>query len=129
MTCPNCAGLFAIAESFIEECRRLGNFRQMYACPYCKQERGYGKPPSQVEKEKLQAQIVELERANRCARDTMDAALKEAEHFRQSRDEMKGALSKANRRVKNGVCPCCNRTVKQLAAHMKSKHPNFQNSI
>ena len=28
-------------------------------------------------------------------------------------------------RVKEGVCPCCNRTFKQLARHMKSQHPEF----
>lgn len=24
-----------------------------------------------------------------------------------------------------GMCPCCRRTFKQLAEHMKSKHPDF----
>jgi hypothetical protein len=24
-----------------------------------------------------------------------------------------------------GVCPCCHRTVRQMAAHMKSKHPDY----
>ena len=28
-------------------------------------------------------------------------------------------------RAKNGVCPCCKRTFRQLAAHMKKKHPNY----
>ena len=32
---------------------------------------------------------------------------------------------KSQKRIKNGVCPCCNRTFKQLAAHMKNKHPEF----
>lgn len=27
-------------------------------------------------------------------------------------------------RAHAGVCPCCNRTFKQLAAHMKTKHPD-----
>jgi hypothetical protein len=30
--------------------------------------------------------------------------------------------------VAAGVCPCCKRTVKQLAAHMKEKHPEFVNN-
>lgn len=33
-----------------------------------------------------------------------------------------GTLKK---RASVGVCPCCHRTVKQMAAHMKSKHPDF----
>lgn len=30
------------------------------------------------------------------------------------------------KRVSAGVCPCCNRTFKQLARHMKTKHPEHQ---
>jgi hypothetical protein len=37
----------------------------------------------------------------------------------------KGAATKARKRAAAGVCPCCHRTVKQLAEHMKTKHPNF----
>lgn len=28
-------------------------------------------------------------------------------------------------RVHNGVCPCCNRTFKNLQRHMKTKHPEI----
>lgn len=34
-------------------------------------------------------------------------------------------LKRTETRVKNGVCPCCNRTFSDLANHMKSKHPEF----
>jgi hypothetical protein len=37
----------------------------------------------------------------------------------------KGAATKARKRAKAGVCPCCNRTFKQLTRHMESKHPEF----
>lgn len=29
-------------------------------------------------------------------------------------------------RVKNGVCPCCNRTFENLARHMQAKHSDFK---
>lgn len=29
-------------------------------------------------------------------------------------------------RVKNGVCPCCNRSFQNLMGHMKKEHPAFQ---
>jgi hypothetical protein len=39
------------------------------------------------------------------------------------------AAQKETRRLKKrasvGVCPCCTRTVSQLARHMKMKHPEF----
>lgn len=31
-------------------------------------------------------------------------------------------------RVAHGVCPCCNRTFKQLSAHMQRKHPESEQS-
>lgn len=37
----------------------------------------------------------------------------------------KGVVTKLSKRVSAGVCPCCNRTFKQLAQHMENKHPAF----
>lgn len=37
----------------------------------------------------------------------------------------KGVVTKMRKRISAGVCPCCNRTFKQLAAHMKTQHPEF----
>jgi hypothetical protein len=49
----------------------------------------------------------------------------EADQLFASNSALKGAATKARKRAKAGVCPCCNRTFQQLARHMKSKHPNF----
>jgi hypothetical protein len=37
----------------------------------------------------------------------------------------KGVATKLKNRARAGVCPCCKRTFKQLAAHMANKHPEF----
>lgn len=37
----------------------------------------------------------------------------------------KAAKTRILNRVKNGVCPCCNRTFKDIQAHFKSKHPEM----
>lgn len=37
----------------------------------------------------------------------------------------KAAKRRLEARVSRGVCPCCRRTFKQLAAHMKTKHPEM----
>ncbi len=39
--------------------------------------------------------------------------------------KQKAVNQKSQKRIKNGVCPCCQRTFKQLAAHMKNKHPHY----
>lgn len=35
-------------------------------------------------------------------------------------------LTNLKKRVANGVCPCCQRTVSQMARHMATKHPDYQ---
>lgn len=54
------------------------------------------------------------------------------EHEQRSHARTRGEVTKLRRkitaieqRIANGVCPCCNRTFKQVAAHMKRKHPEF----
>ena len=37
----------------------------------------------------------------------------------------KGHLTRVKRRASAGTCPCCKRTFKQLARHMKTKHPDY----
>lgn len=34
-------------------------------------------------------------------------------------------LKRTEKRIKNGVCPCCHRQFVQLTRHMKTKHPGF----
>lgn len=41
-----------------------------------------------------------------------------ATRFKNQRDSER-------RRSAHGVCPCCGRTIKQLARHMRSQHPDF----
>lgn len=35
----------------------------------------------------------------------------------------KGKLTKMRKRIAAGVCPCCNRTFKQVRRHMETQHP------
>ena len=37
----------------------------------------------------------------------------------------KAQVTKIKKRVGHGVCPCCNRTFGNLAAHIAQKHPTF----
>lgn len=47
------------------------------------------------------------------------------EQLKNSERSLKGQIAKFKKRTGNGVCPCCKRTFKQLARHMKCKHPNY----
>jgi hypothetical protein len=74
----------------------------------------------------------ELERSleasrNRAARLTADLDQTEA-----SRKAQKAAATRARnerdrilQRIKGGVCPCCNRSFKNVRRHMASQHPDY----
>lgn len=40
----------------------------------------------------------------------------------------KGQATRIRNRVKNGVCPCCNRSFVNLHKHMETEHPDFGNA-
>lgn len=57
--------------------------------------------------------------------DQLREARERAEKERHRANGYKGHATRITKRAKAGVCPCCNRTFKQLAAHMANKHPQF----
>lgn len=44
----------------------------------------------------------------------------------RSHSSTKGQMTKLKNRVKNGVCPCCNRHFSNVERHMQSKHPEYK---
>jgi hypothetical protein len=59
------------------------------------------------------------------ARGRLSTTRERLEFVEHSRNSYRGHFNRIKRRVGNGVCPCCNRTFKDLARHMKSKHPSY----
>lgn len=59
-----------------------------------------------------------------------DDLLKEVGHKLEASQDMlrreKLASIKAKKRSAAGTCPCCRRTFRQMALHMRNKHPNFK---
>lgn len=108
MTC-SCGIVYGIPETYRKA--RQDDHKTFYCPNGCN--RHY---PSESIEEKLRKQLhakeLEATRANQAL--TAEQRLREA----AQRD-----LKSVNTRIKAGVCPCCNRTFKQLATHMKRKHP------
>lgn len=109
--CIECGVRFGVPTSFDEQ--RRDDHRTFY-CP--------NKHPQHYaglnREEKLER---DLERAKRRAASAEGQATR-AEYRRRA---AKGQLTKTKNRIANGVCPCCNRTFKDLAAHMQTKHPEY----
>lgn len=115
--CGDCGVLFALPQALVTWARDRGD---AFWCP-----NGHRLTYAKTEAQKLAAQLErERARSGRLAseRDQLQASLR----------AQKGAATRARNekarliaRVANGVCPCCNRTFKQLAAHMARQHPQF----
>jgi hypothetical protein len=73
---------------------------------------------AETEEAKLRRQ---LDEANRRLEFEKNAALT----ARQQLGKANKAKMRLQRRIKAGVCPCCQRTVRQLAQHMATKHPDY----
>lgn len=108
--CWSCGLPFAMPEAWA---RKRSEEGKSFYCPKgC--HLSYGQ--SEVEKERARR-----ERAERRA----DSYRRDYEHESRRSAAYRGHLTRVKKRVGSGVCPCCKRTFKQLAAHMKRKHPDY----
>jgi ssDNA-binding Zn-finger/Zn-ribbon topoisomerase 1 len=119
INCGCCGGVYAIGERYHQQARQEGT---SWNCPYCQTGWGFS---GRGENRQLRE---ELERANsRLAneRARSERIAQQRDRIDASRRAVKGHLTRIRNRVKNGVCPCCNRTFSDLQRHMETKHPDF----
>ena len=104
ISCGECGGTYAINERYRLQKWEKG---ESWNCPYCRTGWGYAKG----ENARLQEEVAAEKRRTQ-------AALARENELRLAKDKMERKL----KRVGKGVCPDCNRTFQNLAAHMKCKH-------
>lgn len=85
---------------------------------YCPQGHPQCWPEGKSENQQLREQVENLKAAKDFEQQQRRAAEATSERLRK-------AQKRAKKRTANGVCPCCHRTVSQMAAHMKTKHPDY----
>lgn len=113
MNCGECGGTYAINERYRQQCYDKGT---SWTCPYC--ECGWGYAANN-------GRHAALKRELREANNRADRHQVEAREQRQRATSISRSYQRVRDRVKNGVCPCCNRTFENLARHMKTKHPDY----
>ncbi len=119
--CVQCRMTFGAPESFITERRRD---HKTFHCP--RGHTNYFPGESDLEEQKRLRKQAERERAREAKwHDQTRSKLRSA---KKSRDAHKGQVTRIKNRVAAGVCPCCSRTFRQLARHMKTKHPTWNKS-
>lgn len=110
--CCNCGMVFAMTADFAKRRRKDG---KSFYCPAGhSQHYVIGK----TEEQKLREQLATTERQR------LDA-VSNAQQERERANKVAKAYGKIRDRVKNGVCPCCNRTFQNLLQHMQTQHPEF----
>lgn len=110
--CITCGVVFTVPKSMIDHQRKVGGYHH---CPNGHSQ-GWGKGETENDRVRRERDSLRQQLAQRD--DEIAAAARELEAERAK------AL-KAKKRASAGVCPCCNRTVSQMARHMKTKHPTF----
>lgn len=75
---------------------------------------------------KLEKQLALANKRTEWAQQDAKSAKDRAKHEEKRARTYLGHFNRVKKRVAAGVCPCCNRTFKQLAEHMASKHPTYQ---
>jgi DNA-binding XRE family transcriptional regulator len=109
--CCNCGMSFAMTDDFRKQ--RLNDHKSFY-CPKGHSQYYSGKPEEQKLKEELQRKQTAL-----------NNKIQENSLLKDQRNRVKNSYNRMRERIKNGVCPCCNRSFDNLLRHIKSKHPEF----
>lgn len=117
--CCQCGEEFGLQQATHDTLRRSSaNFH----CPFGHKQHF---PQGPSEEDKLRRERDRLKQQMAYKDDQIREARERADKERNRANGYKGHATRITKRAKAGVCPCCNRTFKQLAAHMASKHPQF----
>jgi len=119
MSCGVCGGTYAINERYRAQQRQEGG---SWSCPYCRASWGYG---DNNENSNLKKKLEKEEKRRKWAEENAARLRKNVDTANRRTAAQKGANTRMKNRARAGVCPCCSRTFKQLAAHMKNKHPGY----
>lgn len=110
--CCKCGHLIFMSTDFE---RRRRDDHNGFHCTSCGQNQSW-RGKSELE---LAREAIEAERQRKMA------ALAEANDLRSALAAAEEQKARLKRRVSKGVCPCCNRTVSQMARHIATKHPEY----
>lgn len=110
--CKTCGIMYALPEEMLDRARK--NPSIWWYCP-----NGHNWHfPVRTDEQKLAAARNDLAR-ERSRHDQTKASL----------SATKGVVTRQRKkleRVAHGVCPCCNRSFRDLKRHMKTKHPEYE---
>lgn len=121
-TCCKCGVPFGIPQELYESLQESGN---SFYCPNGHSQY-YTRKKSLEEKLKdTEARLAIEKEAGEWYAEVYRQAKNELKNTRNSLRATKAAHTRTKNRIKNGVCPCCNRQFINLHQHMKNQHPEY----
>lgn len=124
-SCAVCGVSFGVPEGYLEARRKDG--RTIW-CP-----NGHTLGWAETEADRLRKEIASVKGKLDQTQALADSWRKDADkqyELRKATERQlsatRGVVTRIKNRVKNGVCPCCNRHFENLQRHMGTKHPDWQ---
>ena len=115
--CCNCHIPFAVPEKIRQRWKNEG---KTFYCP-----NGHPQSYSESTVDKLKKQNETLKRQKDFTESCLQDACKREKKLGNKLRGEKAAKTRIKNRIKNGVCPCCNRTFKNLQRHMTTQHKDY----
>lgn len=122
--CYKCAIPFAVP---LQYKTHLKSSQEYFYCPNG-HDQMYTKSTETLLREKMETQRLEHEQQLQALQNRVTWANQDRDNAKKQQSVLKGKITKITNRIKNGVCPCCNRTFHNLQQHMKTKHPEFKDT-
>jgi hypothetical protein len=116
--CGECGVQFAMTTEFRQA--RM-NDHKVFWCPNGHRRYYSGENKEEELRRKLDQQSASFERE----RQSHQRTERSRKLLARQRAAAKGQVTKMRNRIANGICPCCNRTFKNVARHMQSQHPDY----
>lgn len=115
--CYKCGIPFAVPSNIR---RRWVDSGDSFYCPS-----GHSQCYTESTVQRLKKQLQQEKKFKEWAKQDAINARDEARFQANRARAQKAAKTRIKNRIAAGVCPCCNRTFKNLARHMTSQHPDF----
>lgn len=117
VTCFRCGVVFGMPQTLWSTVYNDGSD---FWCP-----NGHKQAYCESQVDRLKKELEAEQNKTKNAKKRIEWAKQDLKIEQNSHRATKGHLTRQKKRIAGGVCPCCKRSFKQLARHMKTKHPNF----
>ena len=117
MSCSECGVVYYFSDAW---CQRATSEGRSWYCP-----NKHGQTFGESEADKLRRERDRLKQENARLEEDRNAAYDAEQKAIAEKKRVAAQLKRAQKRSAAGVCPCCNRTVSQMADHIATNHPEY----